>query len=135
MTIKKRLNKIALFSIGAIILLYGYLWHNTEQINDTFSQINNFYNYTHTVSELNNITQQYLAYGRERHIESWNQLYDRLSNYQDSITGFPDRKVINNALPSIKRSSDLIKNIRHNPEAYPEIEKRRRLLKRAELRI
>ena len=135
MTIKKRLNILALLSIGTILLLYGYLWYNTMQINDTFNQINNIDTYTHTASELDNITQQYLAYGGERHIESWNQLYSKLTIYHDSITSFPNRKVIENALPSIKQSFELIKDIRQHPENYPDTEKRNRLLERAESRI
>ena len=80
------------------MLLYGYLWYNITQINDTFNQINKIDTYTHTASELDNITQQYLAYGGERHIKSWNQLYSKLTAYHDSITSLPNRKVIENAL-------------------------------------
>ncbi len=135
MTIKTRLNIIALLTLGTVMGFYLFLWYSTFQVDEHLNRIRQIDTFTETASELNIITEQYIAYGEERHLESWYSLYDRLQTYEKHIQGLPNLHVISNALPSINKAFNLIQDIRQNPQKYPHIEKRQRLLERASARI
>lgn len=135
MTIRARLNIVTILSIGSVIGLYMYLWYSTFQVDQHFEQIDQISDFTKTVSELNLVIENYLEYGEQRHLDSWNTLFDRLTQYEQNIDDLSDTNVIGNSLSSIQRAFDLIEKIRQNPNAYPDIIDRYRLLERAESRI
>lgn len=112
-----------------------YLWYSTFQVDQHFEQIDQISDFTKTVSELNLVIENYLEYGEQRHLDSWNTLFDRLTQYEQNIDDLSDTNVIGNSLSSIQRAFDLIEKIRQNPNAYPDIIDRYRLLERAESRI
>ncbi len=135
MTIRARLNIITILSIGSVIGLYMYLWYSTFQVDQHFEQIDQISDFTKTVSELNLVIENYLKYGEQRHLDSWNTLFERLNQYEENIDDLSDTNVIGNSLSSIQSAFDLIEKIRQNPNAYPDIIDRYRLLDRAESRI
>lgn len=135
MTIRARLNIVTILSIGSVIGLYMYLWYSTIQVDQHFEQIDQISDFTKTVSELNLVIENYLEYGEQRHMDSWNTLFDRLTQYEKNIDDLNETNVIGNSLSSIKSAFELIEKIQQNPNAYPEIIDRYRLLDRAESRI
>ncbi len=135
MTINSRLNIVTILSIGAVIGLYLYLWYTTFQIDQHFEQIDQISDFTKTASELNLVIENYLEYREQRYRDSWNTLFDRLNQYERNIEDLSQTNVISNSLSSIEDAFNLIENIRQNPEDYPEIIDRYRLLERAESRI
>lgn len=112
-----------------------YLWYSTFQVDQHFEQIDQISDFTKTVSELNLVIENYLKYGEQRHLDSWNTLFDRLNQYEENIDDLSNTNVIGNSLSSIQSAFDLIEKIRQNPNAYPDIIDRYRLLDRAESRI
>ena len=135
MTIRTRLNIVTVLSIGSVIGLYLYLWYSTFQVDQHFEQIDQISDFTKTVSEINLVIDNYLEYREQRHLDSWNILFDRLIQYEENIDDLSQTNVIENSLTSIESAFDLIENIRRNPESYPDIIDRYRLLERAESRI
>lgn len=135
MTLKSRLNIIAFLSVGTVLVLYAFLLYSTLQVGNQYEQINSVDRFAQTASELNIITEQYLAYGEKRHLETWNDLYSELQEHKSNIENFPDRNVIGNSLSSIKSAFELIKKIQQNPESFADIDDRNRLLDRAQTRI
>lgn len=135
MTIKSRLNIVTVLSIGSVIGLYLYLWFSTLQVDRHFEQIDQISDFTRTVSELNLVIENYLEYREQRYLESWNTLFDRLTRYEENLEDFSGTNAISNSLTSIENAFELIERIRLNPEAYPDIIDRYRLLERAESRI
>jgi PAS domain S-box-containing protein len=135
MTIRARLNIVTILSIGSVIGLYMYLWYSTFQVDQHFEQIDQISDFTKTVSELNLVIENYLVYGEQRHLDSWNTLFDRLTQYEQNIDDLSETNVIGNSLSSIESAFELIEKIRLNPNSYPEIIDRYRLLDRAESRI
>lgn len=135
MTIKSRLNIVTILSIGSVIGLYLYLWYSTFQVDQHFEQIDQISDFTRTVSELNLNTENYLEYREQRHLDSWNTLFNRLILYERNIEDLSETNVISNSLSSIKSAFELIEEIHQNPDAYPDIMDRYRLLERAESRI
>ncbi|WP_445664722.1 sensor histidine kinase [Fodinibius sp. AD559] len=135
MTIKSRLNIIALLAIGAFFILFAFLFYTTVQINnqlDTLERVNSF---AKTASELNIITEQYLAYKETRYLDTWNNLYEELQEASTEMKDFPNRKVVSNSLPAIKRAFALIRKVKDNPEYYQNSENQEILLERARARI
>ncbi|MDR9410759.1 MAG: histidine kinase dimerization/phosphoacceptor domain -containing protein [Balneolaceae bacterium] len=135
MKIKTRLNIITILSIGSVIGLYLYLWFSTFQVDQHFEQIDQISDFTNTVSELNLVIENYLEYREQRHLESWNALFNRLTEYEENIEDLSETNVIGNSLSSIESAFELIEKIRGNPDAYPDIIDRYRLLDRATSRI
>lgn len=135
MTIKSRLNIVTILSVGSVIGLYLYLWYSTFQVDQHFEQIDQISDFTKTVAELNLVIENYLEYSEQRHLDSWNTLFNRLTLYEKNIEDLSETNVISNSLSSIQSAFELIKKIRQNPEAYPDIMDRYRLLERAESRI
>lgn len=135
MKIQTRLNIVTILSIGSVIGLYLYLWYSTFQVDQHFEQIDQISDFTNTVSELNLVTENYLEYREQRHLDSWNALFNRLTNYEENIEDLSETNVIGNSLSSIKSAFQLIEKIRQNPDAYPDIIDRYRLLDRAQSRI
>ncbi|WP_234571231.1 sensor histidine kinase [Rhodohalobacter sp. 614A] len=135
MTIKSRLNIVTILSVGSVIGLYLYLWYSTFQVDQHFEQIDQISDFTKTVSELNLVIDNYLEYREQRHLDSWNILFNRLTYYEKNIEDLSETNVISNSLSSIQSAFQLIEKIRQNPEAYPDIIDRYRLLERAESRI
>lgn len=135
MTIRTRLNIVTIFSIGSVIGLYLYLWFSTFQVDQHFEQIDQISDFTKTVSELNLVIENYLEYREQRHLNSWNTLFNQLIDYEENIDDLSETNVIGNSLSSIKSAFNLIEKIRNNPDAYPDIIDRYRLLERAESRI
>lgn len=135
MTIKSRLNTIALLSVGAFAVLFGFLFYTTLQIESQLDQIDRVNRFSKTASELNIITEQYLAYGEPRYRETWHALYEKLENTKENIEKFPTRDVVSNSLPSIREAFMLIQKVRDNPQLYQNRKKRERLLERATARI
>lgn len=135
MTINSRLNIVTLLSIGSVIGLYLYLWYTTFQIDQHFQQIDQISDFTKTASELNLVIENYLEYREQRYLNSWNILFDRLNQYEENIDDLSETHVIANSLSSIGNAFELIEKIRQNPDAYPDIIDRYRLLERAESRI
>ncbi len=135
MTVKSNLNIVALLSIGAILLLYAFVWHTTFQISNQLERIDKIDEFAQTASELNIITEQYLAYTEKRHLETWNHLYQDLITQKNKIDEFSQQDAVSNALPSIKKAFDLIREIRLNPGTFPDEVRRNRLLTRAQTRI
>lgn len=135
MTIKTRLNLVTILSVGSVIGLYLYLWFSTYQIDHHFEQINQISDFTKTASELNLVIENYLEYREQRYLDSWNTLFARLNQYEETIDDLSETNVISNSLSSIESAFELIERIRQNPSAYPDIMDRYRLLERAESRI
>nr|NIV10782.1 hypothetical protein [Fodinibius sp.] len=137
MTFKSRLNTVTLLSVATVVVLFGFLFYTTWQINDELNQVDRVNKFAKTATELNIITEQYLAYEEEeeRYFEKWNTLYEQLESTKESITKFPTRRVVSNALPSINQSFMLIKEVYNKPELYKDPQKRERLLERATARI
>lgn len=135
MTIKSRLNSIAILSVGAVLVLFAFLIYNNLQMTNQRDQIERVEQFTKTVIELNILTEQYLAYGEQRYLESWNQQFKELKETRSTLRDFPKRNVISNSLPSIQNAFELILEIRNNPESYANISERERLLERAKSRI
>ncbi|MDX1641616.1 MAG: histidine kinase dimerization/phosphoacceptor domain -containing protein [Balneolaceae bacterium] len=135
MTIKSRLNIITILSVGSVIGLYLYLWYSTLQVDQHFEQIDQVTQFTNSVSELNLVIENYLEYREQRHLDSWNTLFDRLTEYEQDIEDLSETNAISNSLNSIQDAFNLIEKIRQNPNAYPDIMDRYRLLERAESRI
>lgn len=135
MTIKTRLNIVTILSIGSVIGLYLFLWYSTLQVDRHFEQIDQISGFTNSVSELNLVIENYLEYREQRYLDSWNTLYDRLTEYDENLEDFSETNAISNSLVSIRNAFELIEKIRLNPEAYPDIIDRYRLLERAESRI
>lgn len=135
MTIKSRLNIIALLAIGASLILFGFLFYTTVQISDQLDRIERVNNFAKTASELNIITEQYLAYGETRYLNTWDNLYEELQEANIEIQNFPNRNVVSNSLPAIKRAFALIQKLKDNPEYYQNQENREVLLERARARI
>lgn len=135
MTIRTRLNIVIILSIGSVIGLYLYLWFSTFQVDQHFEQIDQISDFTKTVSELNLVIENYLEYREQRHLDSWNILFNRLTKYEKNIDDLSQTNVIGNSLSSIESAFELIEKIRQNPDAYPDIIDRYRLLERAESRI
>ncbi|PAU95802.1 hypothetical protein CK503_01720 [Aliifodinibius salipaludis] len=135
MTIKSRLNIIALLAIGAFFILFGFLFYTTVQINDQLDTLERVSSFAKTASELNIITEQYLAYEETRYLTTWNDLYDELEKSRTKIQDLPDRNVISNSLPAIKRAFTLIQKVKEDPEYYQDQENKEVLLERARARI
>lgn len=135
MTIKSRLNIVTILSIGSVIGLYLYLWYSTLQVDQHFEQIDQISDFTKTASELNLVIENYLEYREQRHLDSWNILFNRLTLYEKNIEDLSETNVISNSLSSIQSAFELIEKIRQNPDAYPDIMDRYSLLERAESRI
>ncbi|TYP94890.1 PAS domain S-box-containing protein [Fodinibius salinus] len=136
MTIKSRLNIVALLSVATVVVLFGFLLYTTWQISDELNQIDRVNQFAKRASELNIITEQFLAYEEQRYYEKWNTLYEDLQEKKSKIEKFPTRRVVTNALPSIKQSFALIQEVYNNPSVYQDQpEKRERLLERATARI
>ncbi|MDZ7718825.1 MAG: histidine kinase dimerization/phosphoacceptor domain -containing protein [Balneolaceae bacterium] len=135
MKIQTRLNIITILSIGSIIGLYLYLWFSTFQVDQHFDQIDQISDFTNTASEMNLVIENYLEYREQRHLDSWNTLFNRLTEYQENIDDLSETNVIGNSLSSIKSAFELIEKVRQNPNEYPDIIDRYRLLERAESRI
>lgn len=135
MTINSRLNIVTFLSIGSVIGLYLYLWYTTFQIDQHFEQIDQISEFTKSASELNLVIENYLEYREQRYLDSWNILFDRLNEYEKNIDDLSETNVISNSLSSIENAFELIEKIRQNPDAYPDIIDRYRLLERAESRI
>ncbi len=134
MTIQSRVNYIALLAIGTVVCLYFFLWFNTAKVDEQLLQVDRSYHFTKTASQLNIITEQYLAYGQERHLSSWYNLYDELSETGYHIQ-FIEKNVVNNTLPSILNAFNLIRKVKSNPDEYPDLDQRNLLLDRAQARI
>lgn len=135
MTFKSRLNTVALLSIGTVVVLFGFLFYTTWQISDELDQVDRVNRFSKTATELNIITEQYLSYEESRYFEKWEKLYKNLQATKDKIEQFPTRRVVSNALPSIKQSFTLINEIYNQPQTYTDPRKRERLLERANARI
>jgi len=135
MTFKSRINAVALLSVATVVVLFGFLFYTTWQINDELNQVDRVNRFAKTATELNIITEQYLAYEESRYFEKWNTLYRDLETTKENIRKFPTRRVVTNALPSIKQSFTLINEIYNKPETYTDSQKRKRLLERATARI
>lgn len=135
MTLKSRLNTVALLSIATVILLFGLLFYTTWQISSELDQVDRVNRFSKTTTELNIITEQYLSYNESRYLEKWNDLYSELETSRKDIAKFPTREVVANALPSIKKSFELIKEIYQNQELYKNGGDRDRILERASARI
>lgn len=135
MTIKSHLNIIAVLSIGAVVVLFTFLLYNNYQMSNQREQIEEVEQFSRKVFEIEILTEQYLAYGKVRYLDSWIQHYEDLLVSQSRIKDFPERNVISNSLPSIKNAFDLIQNIRSQPELYPNLNEREQLLNRAQSRI
>ncbi len=136
MTIKSRLNIVALLSVATVVVLFGFLFYTTWQISDELDQIDRVNKFAKRASELNIITEQFLAYEEQRYYDKWNTLYEDLQEKKTEIEKFPTRRVVTNALPSIKQSFSLIQEVYNNPSLYrDQPEKRERLLERATARI
>ncbi len=135
MKIQTRLNIVTILSIGSVIGLYFYLWYSTFQVDQHFEQIDQISDFTKTVAELNLVIENYLEYREQRHLDSWNALFNRLTDYEENIEDLSETNVIGNSLSSIENAFELIEKVRQNPDAYPDIIDRYRLLERAESRI
>ena len=85
MKIKTRLNIVTILSIGSVIGLYLYLWFSTFQVDQHFEQIDQISDFTNTVSELKLVIEKYLEFREQRHLESWNALFNRLTEYEENI--------------------------------------------------
>lgn len=134
MTIKNRLNTIAILSITSLMALLGLILYKTYQIDKHLNQISRIDQFTETASKLNILTEQYLAYKKNRYLDNWENLYQRLKKYEPSLNK-DNRNVLNNALPSIHDAFSLIKKVNQNPGKYTNKTKRQRLLNRAKARI
>lgn len=135
MSIKSRLNIIALLSIGTIAVLYAFLWYNTFQINNQLEYLNTLDRFNRTATVLDNITDRYLDYNNRQSSEKWRQVFSQLHDQEDQIESFSESMVISNSLSSIERAFNLIHKIQENPGDFRDMDKRNRLLKRAEARI
>lgn len=136
MTINSRLNIVAFLSVSTVIVLFGFLFYTTWQISNELDQIDQVNQFSKRASELNIVTEQFLAYEEQRYSLKWNELYEDLQEYKSEIENFPTRKAVSNALPSIKQSFTLIREVFANTSLYEnDPEKRERLLERATARI
>lgn len=135
MTIKARLNIIAVLSVGAVLVLFGFLLYNNNQMTHQRDQIEQVEQFAKKVFEIEILTEQYLTYGEQRYLNSWSQHYKELQESKNTLKDFPKQNVISNSLPSIKNAFELIQNIQTNPELYPDLTERERLLSRAQSRI
>lgn len=135
MTFKSRLNTVVFLSITTVVVLFGFLFYTTWQISDELNQVERVNRFSKTATELNIISEQYLAYKESRYFEKWNKLYKDLQTTKSKIAEFPTRRVVSNALPSIKQAFELINDIYDTPEVYEDPQNRERLLQRATARI
>jgi PAS domain S-box-containing protein len=134
MNIQFRLNIIALLAIGTLFGLYVYLWVMTDKIDDQLHQIDQSYQFSKTASQLSILTEQYMAYGEERYLESWENLFAELDEAGRQIE-FIEQNVVHHALPSIQGAFLLIRNVTQNPDLYPNPNQRDLLIERAQARI
>jgi predicted PurR-regulated permease PerM len=103
MTIKSQLNTIAVLSIGTVAVLLGFLFYTTVQISNQLDQIDRVNNFSQTASELNIITEQYLAYEEQRYLKTWNELFEKLKESENAITDFPTRNVVKIHFPQLNK--------------------------------
>jgi PAS domain S-box-containing protein len=134
MNIQSRLNIVALLSAGTLFGLYIYMWVMTDKIDNQLYQIEDSYHFSKTASQLSILTEQYMAYGEERFLESWENLFADLHETGVRIE-FIEKNVIHHALPSIQGAFMLIRNVKEYPELYPDDQQRELLLDRAQARI
>jgi two-component sensor histidine kinase len=136
MTIKSSLNIVALLSVATVTVLFAFLFYTTWQINKELDQIEKVNQFSKRASDLNIVTEQFLAYKEPHYYEKWNMLYEDLQEKKNSIKEFPTGKSFSNALPSLKQSFKLIEEISNNPGLYQYEPKNRELLiERATARI
>lgn len=135
MNLKNHLNIIAACSIAAILVCVGMLWYSKVQINNRLNYLHKLNEFEHTTANIQTIIEEYLTYGKDRHLQSWGQINRTIQRQVQSIPELPRRKVINNYLASINDGFELIRDIKEHPGRYPDVQQREILLERARGRI